>query len=176
MKPVPEVINKKPFPKNPAPSSWDATRRRELGLIHIAKKHFEQTQGMTRDDYEHAIQTATRTTKTSASDLTHSERNMLLQHFKAMGFAVMARGERKRLDTPQHKKLRAMWYALADVGAVERPETAADCDHAVEAWAKRQGNGKVGAIERLRFADTSQLHKLIEELKAWGLRVGASLM
>ncbi|WP_431511649.1 regulatory protein GemA [Variovorax sp. DAIF25] len=141
----------------------------------MAKKHFADRHGMTREDYEHAIQTATRTTKTSAADLTHAERNMLLTHFKAMGFEVIPRGGAKRLDAPQHKKLRALWYALADVGAVERPETAASCDSAVEAWAKRQSHGKVGPIERLRFADSGQLHKLIEELKAWGKRVGAQV-
>ena len=175
MKPVPEVINKKPFPKNPAPSSWDATRRRELGLIHIAKKHFEQTHGMTREDYEHAIQLATGTTKTSAADLTNAERDKLLKHFKALGFEVVKRGGSKALDTPQHKKLRALWYALAEKREVKRPWTAADCDLAVESWAKRQGQGKVGTIERLRFADAFQLAKLIEELKAWGKRVGAQV-
>ncbi|KLN54719.1 regulatory protein GemA [Variovorax paradoxus] len=169
---APETVNKKPFPKVPAPSSWDATRKRELGLIHMAKAHL----GLSREDYEFVIGKVTGTTKTSAADLTHPERELLLQHFKRMGFKVQAKAGAKPLDSRQHKKLRAMWYALAEVGAVERPDSAIDCDRAVEAWAKRQGNGnKVGHIDALRFADSQQLNWLIEEMKAWGQRVKARI-
>lgn len=168
----PETVNTKPFPKVTVPlSSWDATRKRELGLIHIAKAHL----GLSREDYEYLIRTVTGTTKTSAADLTHVERDKVLQHFKAKGFKVQAKAGAKPLISPQHKKLRAMWYSLAEVGAVERPASAMACDHAVEAWAKRQAHGKVGQIDALRFADSNQLHKLIEEMKAWGLRVKARI-
>lgn len=175
MKPVPEIVNTKPFPKVVAPSSWDATRKLELGLIHIAKAFFEKRDGMTREDYEGVIQSVTRTRKTSAADLTHAERNLLLQHFKAQGFKVQAKAGAKPLISPQHKKLRAMWYSLAEVGAVERPARSIACDQAVEAWAKRQAHGKVGQIDALRFADSNQLHKLIEEMKAWCVRVKARI-
>ncbi|MDP9990892.1 phage gp16-like protein [Variovorax boronicumulans] len=170
----PETVSKKPFPKVTVPtSSWDATRKRELGLIHMAKAHL----GLSDADYRFVIGAATATKKTSAADLTHGERNLLLQHFKRQGFEVKAKASTPRpLASPQHRKLRAMWYALADAGAVERPEGPIACDHAVEAWAKRQGNsGKVGQIDALRFADSQQLNKLIEEMKAWGMRVKAQI-
>lgn len=169
----PENVNTKPFPKNSSrSSSWDKTRARELKLIHIAKAHFN----LTRDDYEFVIQKATGTKKTSAADLTHLERNALLKHFKALGFVVRAPGAEQPLNDPQSRKLRAMWYALSEAGAVERPETAVACDNAVEAWGKRQlGNGQLGSFDALRFASGEQLAKLVEEMKRWGRRVGADI-
>ena len=138
MKPAPEVVNKKPFPKMDVPaSSWDAARKRELGLIHMAKAHL----GLSREDYEFVIGAATGTKKTSAGDLTHGERNLLLQHFNARASrSGRRRAHRARLARPSIAKLRAMWYALADVDAVERPEGPIACDRAVEAWAMRQAN------------------------------------
>lgn len=82
----------------------------------------------------------------------------------------------RQVERPQVRKLKAMWWALADMGAVDRPADAAACSQAVEAWAKRQAAGsKVGRIDSLRFADSIQLNKLIEEMKAWGERVGADV-
>lgn len=78
-------------------------------------------------------------------------------------------------DRPQVRKLKAMWWALANVDAVERPESASACLAAVEAWAKRQASaGKIGPFDALRFADSYQLNKLIEEMKAWCERVEAT--
>jgi phage gp16-like protein len=81
------------------------------------------------------------------------------------------------VDAPQVRKLRAMWWALADVAAVEKPANALACAKAVEAWAVRQASqGAVGAFSALRFATPAQLNKLIEEMKRWGERVGAKVL
>jgi phage gp16-like protein len=148
-------------------------RKRELALIHMAKAHL----GLSEADYRYVISQVTQTEKTSAADLTPAERGKLLQHFKAKGFQVKAKpaGERPLRD-PQHKKLRAMWYALAEAGAVERPADAQACDRAIEAWAKRQlANARLGKFDALRFATGAQLNKLIEDMKAWGQRVDARI-
>lgn len=155
-------------------AGWEATRKRELGLIHIAKAHL----GWSRDDYECMLKQLTG--KTSAADLTDGERHRVLQHCKRLGFQVKAQGAAKKpLGSPQHRKLRAMWYALADVGAVERPADPLACDAAVEAWAVRQlgagRGGELGVFSALRFATTEQLTQLIEELKSWGDRVEARI-
>ena len=71
------------------------------------------------------------------------------------------------------RKLRAMWYAMAEGGHVERPADAKACDAAIETWALRQ-LAPHGRIDSLRFASGAQMNKLIEELKAWGKRVGAA--
>jgi Protein of unknown function (DUF1018) len=165
----PENVSRKPFPKNPAPAgSWTATRNRELGLIHVAKAHL----GLSREDYEFVIREVTKTNKTSAADLTDAERNTLLQHFKRMGFTVKPKaGAERPLPKPQHRKLRAMYYALADVGAVTRPDSPLACDKAIDTWAKRQ----LGSLNALRFATTEELTQLIEEMKGWAARVNAKI-
>lgn len=170
----PEIVSTKPFPKVPSQrGSWDKTRKRELALIHIAKTHF----ALSREDYEFVIQHATGTRKTSAADLTNPERNAVLKHFKRMGFVVgTPPGGEAPLSDPQYRKLRAMWYALAEAGAVERPDNAVACDRAVEAWAKRQlSSSRLGSLDALRFASGEQLAKLVEEMKRWGRRVGADI-
>lgn len=154
-------------------TSADLLRKRELGLIHMAKAHL----GLSQADYQFVIGQVTGTGKTSAADLTPAERDKLLQHFKAKGFKVKAKPAAERpLRDPQHKKLRAMWYALAAVDAVERPVDPLACDRAIETWAKRQlAASRLGRIDALRFASGEQLNKLIEDMKAWGARVGADI-
>ncbi len=156
----------------------DPHRKRELALIHMAKA----TLWLNREDYEHVLRTVTG--KDSAADMNAAEREKLLQHFKAKGFKVKptARSKQARpgtsqpLDGPQERKLRAMWYALAEAGVVARPAGAVACDQAVEVWSKRQLNGTcLGPLDALRFASGEQLNKLIEEMKAWGLRVKANI-
>jgi len=152
-------------------------RKRELGLIHMAKAQL----GLSREDYEFVIGQVTRTKKTSAADLTDAERNTLLQHFKRMGFQIRPKaGSPRPLNEPVNRKMRAMWYALAEVDAVKKPADPLACDKAIEAWAKRQineGNARreLGQLDALRFATGEQLHKLIEELKQWGRRVKAAI-
>jgi phage gp16-like protein len=158
-----------------ARASWSATRKRELGLIHMAKAHL----GLSREDYEFVIRHVTKTEKSSAADLTDAERNTLLQHFKRMGFTIKPKaGAARPLNGPMHRKLRAIWYSLAEAGAVTRPADPLACDAAVEAWAMRQINEgsasqALGALDALRFASVDQLNKLIEEIKRWAARVGA---
>lgn len=151
----------------------DPTRKRELGLIHLAKA----TLGLTRDDYEHVLLTVTG--KTSAADLDAAGREKLLKHFKAKGFVVKAKAGSARaafIRAPQVKKLQAMFYALADAGAVVRPASSEACSRAVEAWAKEQLAGTpLGPLDALRFATGAQLGKLIESMKAWMERVGADV-
>lgn len=138
-------------------------RKRELGLIHMARAHL----GLSREDYVHVVLTVTG--KESAADLDAAGREKLLAHFKAKGFAVkpLAPGAQP-LQTPMHRKLRAMWYDLAERGQVAMPSGAQACDKAVEVWAKRQLTGTaLGPLDALRFAKTEQLVKLVEEMKAW---------
>lgn len=151
----------------------DQNRKRELGLIHMAKAHLQLSQA----DYEHVLSEVTG--KTSAADLDAAGRDKLLRHFKAKGFKVLrtTRAGGMSWGDPQRRKLRAMWYMLAEAGAVDRPADGQACDAAIEAWAKRQLNGTaLGPFDALRFASGDQLSKLIEEMKAWGGRVNAEII
>ena len=151
----------------------DPTRKRELGLIHLAKA----TLGLSRDDYEHVLRAVTG--QTSAADLDAAGREKLLKHFKSKGFVVKAKAGAARalgIREPQIKKLQAMWYALADAGAVARPASIEACNRAVEAWAKEQlATHALGPLDALRFATGAQLGKLIESMKRWGERVDARI-
>ena len=154
-------------------STTDPTRKRELALIHLAKA----TLGLSRDDYEHVLRAVTG--QTSAADLDAAGRDKLLWHLKAQGFVVKAKAGAARarsIRAPQIGKLQAMFYALADAGAVVRPASSEACSRAVEAWAKEQLAGTpLGPLDALRFATGAQLGKLIESMKAWGDRVSADI-
>ena len=151
----------------------DPTRKRELGLIHLAKA----TMGLSRDDYEHVLQAVTG--KTSAADLDAAGRDKLLRHFKAKGFVVKAKAGSARaafIRAPQVKKLQAMWYSLSEVGAVAQPVSHDACNRAVEAWSKEQlAKHALGPLDALRFATGAQLNTLIESMKKWGDRVSADI-
>jgi len=108
--------------------------------------------------------------KASATDLTWQERQQLIGHMKRLGFVVKTKGRTERADDTM-SKLRAMWFAMAEVGAVNKPGTAADADVAIEAWAKRM----VPELAAIRFASGHQMQRLIEAMKKWAKRVGAPL-
>lgn len=112
--------------------------------------------------------------KTSATDLTWQERQQLIGHMKRLGFVVKSKGTKNpRVDRADDtmSKLRAMWFAMAEVGAVHKPGTVADADVAIEAWAKRMAPELVA----IRFASRYQMQRLIEAMKKWAKRVGAPL-
>lgn len=153
----------------------EASRKRELGLIHMAKAHFQATAGMTDDDYRAVVRQVTGAS--SSADLNAAGREKLLKHFKAKGFVVKAKSGVSRVAPrfeSQVTKLLAMWWSLAEAKAVARPAGSQACLRAVEAWGKEQlAKHAAGPMESLRFADGVQLGVLIESMKMWGDRVGA---
>lgn len=125
--------------------------------------------------------------KSSSKDLTAPERQRVLNHMKARGFEVKPRqparpgaqaqaqpapGVAAWRHEPLMRKLRAMWYALAAAGAVQRPDGVEACNAAIEAWAQRMMARWPARPERLRFARGEQLMKLVEEMKRWCERLG----
>ena len=162
-------------------------RKFELGLIHIGKAYLARQAGMSVKDFDPDYRQLLQRVcgATSSADLDAAGREKLLSHMKSCGFKVVTKAadpataaRSQALDSPKHKKLRAMWYALADVDAVVRPRNAVLCDQAIEAWAKRQlgANDQVGQLDALRFANGAQMEKLIEEMKRWGERVKANIL
>lgn len=140
----------------------------EIKLIHIGKMALQMD-----DETYRAMLAGKCNGKTSSKQLTASERQRVLMHMKACGFVIQRRDGRTAGTwhrEPQLGKLRAIWYSLADAGAVARPADAEACDRAIESWAKRQ----MPKLDALRFASGYQMSQLIEEGKAWQLRVGAA--
>jgi len=99
---------------------------------------------------------------------------------KARGFVVKPKaGTAAARDTgwqrePQMRKLRAMWWMLADAGHVDTPADVDACTAAVEAWALRQLSTSLPPLAALRFATGPQMNSLVEAMKAWCDRVGLS--
>lgn len=153
--------------------STTASSATEIKLIHIAKASLQ----MGDDTYRDLVARFSDGKASSSKDLSASQRRALLDHMKACGFQLRTRSGKTGSEwhrEPQMRKLRAMWYAMAEGGHVERPADAKACDAAIETWALRQ-LAPHGRIDSLRFASGAQMNKLIEELKAWGKRVGAEI-
>lgn len=145
----------------------------DIKLIHIGKSAL----GLDDDTYR-AMLAALCNGKTSSTKLTATERQVVLQHMKRRGFTVKTKAGKPtssdRAD-PMVRKLMAMWYALAEAGAVAQPSNSEACYAAVDAWAQRQLSARAVPLQALRFASGDDLAKLIEEMKAWGRRVRADI-
>lgn len=109
--------------------------------------------------------------KRSATALTWQERQKVIAHMKANGLVVKPRRATERVWDDTMPKLRALWYALADAGAVKRPGNTTELDMAIEAWARRMQP----EISTLRMASGYQMQRLVEAAKRWGVRVGAQI-
>jgi phage gp16-like protein len=151
-----------------------ATAASDIKLIHIAKQALQMDDATYR-----GILAAKGNGATSSKQLDAAQRRAVLDHMKACGFTVKAKpgsGAAKAngwARTPEMTKLRALWWALADVGAVTRPATHQACDDAIDAWAVRQLSTATPKLDAVRFASTAQMRTLIEALKQWARRVGA---
>lgn len=144
----------------------------EIKLIHIGKGALH----LGDEAYRGLIEGASGGRTQSSKELTAPERQLVLQRMRAMGFVVKPKGGQKGetvalIRAAQMRKLRAMWYALADVGEVTRPANADACQVAVEAWAQ----SRLKDLTALRMATGQDMAELIEQMKAWGDRVGADV-
>jgi len=151
----------------------DQHQKTEIRLIQIARRELRM-----EDDTYRQLVAQFGSGARSSKDLSALQRRRLLDHMKACGFKLRTNagktGAAWRRE-PQMRKLRAMWYVLAEAGHVVQPADGQACDAAIEAWAKRQLSTHTPPLDALRFASGWQMNKLIEELKAWGLRVGAEI-
>lgn len=142
----------------------------EIKLIHIGRG------ALGLDDATYRAMLANVTGgKTSSKALTPAERQKVLEHMKARGFTPKpkagstAAAEVAWQHAPQMRKLRAMWYLLADGGHVDRPARSAACNAALQAWAVRQLGSQ--HFSHLRFATGDQMNNLVEAMKKWCLRL-----
>ncbi|MGZ8362461.1 MAG: gp16 family protein [Caulobacteraceae bacterium] len=146
-----------------------AQRRLMIAKVKIAQKDL----GLDDGDYRAVLQRLTG--KTSAADCSQQQLGVVLDHFKAQGWAPRKAGGhshrqagktpfRRPADHPFAKKARAMWISLAQLGVVRDAS-----EHALEAFARRQLK-----VERMQWADQGLGYKLIEALKAIAERHGWS--
>lgn len=139
-------------------------RQREIRLIHVGCSQL----GM--DDDTRRLMYRELTGCDSSKDMDAVERERVIAHLKSRGFRVTtpraagrAAGAPSRpLDTTaQATKVRALWLALHELGAVRDAS-----EPALAAYVARMTH-----VDDLHWTSSADLHKLIESLKRWVQRV-----
>ncbi len=142
----------------------DLHRRRELALIHVAKKQL----ALADESYRAILRRLAGVE--SAALLDDASRERVLAHFKALGWvykpakrAGPSTGSgRRQADGGQARKIRALWLALYHLGEVQDP-----AESAIAAFVRRQTS-----LEALQWLTPSEANRVIEALKSWCARAG----
>ncbi|EGL9147947.1 regulatory protein GemA [Salmonella enterica] len=136
-------------------------RVKSIQLIHIAKSQM----GMDTDTYRQMLLSITG--KTSTSEMNPGQLNKVLAAMKAKGFVVKpsrkVRTTRQLADSPQVKKLRALWLEMHQQGKVRDSS-----EVALQAWVKRETG-----VNSLQWLEPGMASLCIEKLKKWQKRPSA---
>lgn len=141
-----------------APVTVGGQRRSLLAQVHIAKKEL----GLDDGTYRAVLWEQVR--RESAGEATLPALEKLLRHFEAKGWKKKPGKKgpaRAAKDSPQVRKIRALWLKLAEAGAVRDPSEAA-----LRRYVKRQTQ-----VDHLAWLDTLQARTVIESLKQWARRL-----
>lgn len=154
-----------------APGSASAgVRRRQLALIHAAKKHLDL------DDTTYRAVLFNLTKKDSAAKLTLAERRTVIDWFRARGFKSQTSrrlgGEMAKIvdqarqggASAQERMILGLWDELKRLGAFRF-----GADARLDTFLHRQGY----KVSHPRFLTPEEASKVIEALKGWRDRVKA---
>lgn len=135
----------------------EQARKRDLKLIHIARKQL----ALTDDAYRALLQRLTGLDTTA--DMTAHQRRQVLAEFRRFGWKPKRAAKPSAQGEPagQHEKVRALWLELHRLGAVRDPSSAA-----LGAYCKR-----MTGVQRPEWLDAKQANRVIESLKQWLERV-----
>lgn len=125
----------------------DASRKSELAMIHIAKKAL----ALEEDDYRSILLAVTG--RTSSAELNGPGRKALIDHFKKIGFKVIANKAGRAKPAVAVPRQRCIAKIEAQLAAAGRPWLYAD------AMAKR-----ICGIERIEWCEPADLLKIIAAL------------
>lgn len=131
-------------------------RTLDLAQIHLGKKQL----GLEDDTYRTLLWTVARVR--SAKDLDAAGRRAVIAHMVARGARLGYSGAARRNIPPAERKVRALWWALHQAGAVQDAS-----DRALGAWVARQCDG----VAVIAWLNDYQVQGLIESLKRWLARV-----
>jgi hypothetical protein len=146
-------------------SPRDDARRRELAAIHAAKKQL----GLDDDTYRDLVFGVTG--KRSAGDLDGLERQKLIEHLRALGFAPAAKGAASCSaprsvfvyhDRREHRLIAALWRNLWLLGETEDPGA-----RALDKFVQRQAG-----VAALKWLAPEAAHSVVQALKDWLARAG----
>ena len=134
-------------------------RHRLIRLIHVAKRDL----ALDDDSYRAILQRIGK--KASAADLAVPELNQVLEYLKRSGFKVRSKAQPATQSRPlaqdeQHKKIRALWLFLHQIGVVKNP-----AESALAAYVKR-----ITGRDAMQWLAGDQLEQVIESLKKWAMR------
>ncbi|EGL6630141.1 regulatory protein GemA [Salmonella enterica] len=129
-----------------------------IQLIHIAKNKL----GIDTDTYRQMLLSITGIPSTST--MNPGQLTKVLNAMKGKGFrvkpAAKARSSRPLVDTPQVKKLRALWLEMHHQGKVRDSSEAA-----LQSWVKRETG-----VDKLQWLEPGMASLCIEKLKKWQKR------
>ncbi|EIY0667472.1 regulatory protein GemA [Salmonella enterica] len=132
-----------------------------IKTIHIGKKQL----GLDTDTYRQMLLSVTGIN--SAGDMNLTQLKKVLDAMRARGFVVRlgkkARSSRPLVDTPQVKKLRALWLEMHQQGKVRDSS-----EVALQAWVKRETG-----VDKLQWLEPGMASLCIEKLKKWQKRPSA---
>ena len=132
----------------------EQARKKDLQKIHIARKAL----AMTEEAYRAMLQRLTGIATTA--DMNAPQRRQVLAEFRRFGWSA----KRKSGSNPQTDKIRALWYELADAGAVSDRSAAS-----LGAYCKR-----MSGVQPPGWLDGAQESRVIETMKSWLTRVEES--
>jgi phage gp16-like protein len=127
-----------------------------IRLIHVAKRD------LAMDDDAYRAMLRRIGNKESASELSQSKLEQVLEHMKRSGFKVRSKGKPSRplAQDGEARKVRALWLLLHELGAVTNPS-----EEALAAYAKR-----ITGVDALQWLGGAKAERLIETLKKWAMR------
>lgn len=137
---------------------YKSDRNKLIQLIHVARRELVELQ----DDEIYRSMLKAITGKSSCADMRDNQLQDVLNHMKKSGFSVQPKGKSSRplAQDAEHKKIRALWLFLHDLGVVKNPSEAA-----LSAYVKR-----LTGVDALQWINGSQAEKVIESQKKWAMR------
>lgn len=142
------------------PKSTQQPRDREIKLIHVGRREL----GLDEETYRAMLEQVAGVK--SSKDLDAQGRKKVLDHMKVKGFKVKSKAAAKpskNEESPQYRKIQALWSELARAGAVHT-----NTEAAIRVYIKR-----ISGVADFAFCNNAQVAVIIETLKKWRDRVAA---
>lgn len=143
------------------PQTATQLRDREIKLIHVARRDL----GLDDATYRAVLREVAGVK--SSTELDSRGRHKLLEHFKQKGFTVKSKAKATKPNAsasavnnaadPQYHKIRSLWSALHEAGAVR-----VNTEAALRIFIKR-----ITGCDDYRFCNGQQVVTVIEALKKW---------
>jgi phage gp16-like protein len=159
-----ESIRRTIFPGTFMRVDPDPRRTAQLAVIHQAKKELSLDDVTYRAIVKRVSAKFRREPVESSAQMTSRERAALLEELHHFGFRKPLNRPERSPGGPQEEKIRALWQALIDSGALHDSS-----EKALRSFIRRQ----TGTVEIPRWLTAEQANKVIEGLKAWHRRASS---